>query len=335
LRRNQGKTMMNEGTAAAASALSASSAVQDCAAVLRGVESVFRGKSETIALVLTAILARGHVLFEDVPGVGKTTLARVFARALGLSHRRIQFASDLMPADILGVAVFQQQSGEFVFKPGPIFCNILLADEINRTTPRTQSALLEAMAEGRATVDGVTRALPLPFVVLATQNPREFHGTYPLPESQLDRFLLRLSIGYPGQDDERALMQQHGAPLDLDGVPVVADAARLRALADEVHRVEIGPEVLAYMHALTLATRTSPQIELGMSTRAAIGYFAAVQARALVAGRDFATPDDVRDLFLPIAGHRVVARGRGGTVGDRSRVEAILCAIVESVPPPV
>lgn len=308
---------------------------ETCGLVIDTVEEVFRGNRAVVELVLTAILARGHVLFEDVPGVGKTTLARAFAHVLGLSHQRIQFASDLMPADIVGVGIFDQGTRAFEFKPGPIFCHVLLADEINRTTPRTQSALLEAMAEGRVTVDGTTHDLPAPFVVLATQNPREFHGTYPLPESQLDRFLLRLSVGYPGEAIERDLIRDHGAPTTLSSVPVVTDERAIVALVGAAEAVHVADEVLAYLHALTVATRDSPRTELGLSTRGAIGFFRAVQAHALVQGRGFATPDDVRRVFLPVAAHRVLPAGHGGGAWvERAHMEATLQAIIESVVPP-
>jgi MoxR-like ATPase len=307
---------------------------QLCKAIVDEVEKVFRGNRHAVQLVLTTILARGHVLFEDVPGVGKTTLARAFAHVLGASHNRIQFASDLMPADIVGVGIFNTESRHFEFKQGPIFCNVLLADEINRTTPRTQSALLEAMAEQHVTVDGTTHALPPPFIVLATQNPREFHGTYPLPESQLDRFLMRLSVGYPSAEIERSLIKNHGAPLGMQNVNVVATPAKLLALIDATAQVHVADEVLSYLHKLVAGTRTDRKFELGLSTRAAIGFYRAVQARAMVSGRDFATPDDVRNIFVPIAAHRVIAAGATGANVDRVQVEAALRGIIESVAPP-
>lgn len=312
--------------------LSGAEAHQLCGAIVAAVEEAFVGKTEVIELVLCSILARGHVLFEDVPGVGKTTLARAFGHVLGLTHQRIQFASDLLPADIVGVGIFDPQTRQFEFKPGPVFCHVLLADEINRTTPRTQSALLEAMAEGRVTVDGRTHALPSPFVVLATQNPREFHGTYPLPESQLDRFLVRISVGYLAPAQEMALIAAHGTQQKTP--PVVADEATVRALIAAAEQVHVSSEVLGYLHALAQATRQDPGLELGMSTRATIGFFRAVQARALIAGRDFATPDDVRRMFLPVAGHRVIASGTSIGSAERVTVESLLYRILESVAPP-
>ncbi len=307
-----------------------------CGRIVDTVEQVFRGNRDAVELVLTAILAGGHVLFEDVPGVGKTTLARTFGHVLGLSHNRIQFASDLMPADIVGVGIYDQTSQQFEFKRGPVFCNLLLADEINRTTPRTQSALLEAMAEGHVTVDGTTYALPPVFVVLATQNPREFHGTYPLPESQLDRFLLRISVGYPERSIERTLIRDHGAPNDLGEIEVIADESTLIELIDAVQAVHVSEEVVDYLQRLCEMTRNNPRIELGLSTRAAIGMYRAVQAKALVGGRSFVTPDDVQQMLLPIAGHRVIPAGHsGGTATDRAQVDSLLHSIVETVAPPV
>lgn len=305
---------------------------QRCKQIVASVEQVFVGKREIVELVMVAVLARGHVLFEDVPGVGKTTLARTFAHVLGLTHQRIQFASDLLPADIVGVGIYDGETRQFEFKPGPIFCHVLLADEINRTTPRTQSALLEAMAEGRVTVDGHTRDLPQPHLVLATQNPREFHGTFPLPESQLDRFLLRTSVGYLQPEAEMDLIARHGAPQKLP--PAAADAQIVQGLIEAAEKVHVAREVLQYLHALVAATRQHRALELGLSTRAAIGFYRAVQARALVQGRTFATPDDIQALFLPVANHRVVLSGLTGPSGERTAVEAVLHQVLESVPTP-
>lgn len=305
---------------------------QRCKQIVAAVETVFVGKREIVELVMIAVLARGHVLFEDVPGVGKTTLARTFAHVLGLTHQRIQFASDLLPADIVGVGIYDQDSKQFEFKPGPIFCHVLLADEINRTTPRTQSALLEAMAEGRVTVDGHTHALPQPHLVLATQNPREFHGTFPLPESQLDRFLLRTSVGYLQPEAEMDLIARHGAP---EAMPAAAANAKIvQDLVAAAEKVHVAREVLAYLHTLVQATRQNRSLELGLSTRAAIGFYRAVQARALVQGRTFATPDDIQQLFLPVANHRVVLSGLSGPSGERTAVEAVLHQVLESVSAP-
>ena len=306
-----------------------------CREIVDTVERVFKGKRDIVELVLAAVLSRGHALIEDVPGVGKTTLARTFSHVLGLAHQRIQFASDLMPADITGVGIYDQASGDFVFKRGPVFCNVLLADEINRTTPRTQSALLEAMAEGHVTVDGVTHALPAPFIVLATQNPREFHGTYPLPESQLDRFLLRLSVGYPSADVELDLLRRHGAPMDLSELPVLCNVDTLTAMVGQVKAVQVSDEVLDYLQRLVLATRESHRLEIGLSPRAAIGWYRVVQAVAFIAERDFATPDDVQRTFLPVAVHRAIPAGHSGGAVDMVQIETILRSVLESVPPPL
>ncbi len=303
-----------------------------CRQIVAAVETVFVGKRAVVEQVMVAVLARGHVLFEDVPGVGKTTLARTFAQVLGLTHNRIQFASDLLPADIVGVGIYDPDTRQFEFKPGPVFCHVLLADEINRTTPRTQSALLEAMAEARVTVDGKTHLLPQPHVVLATQNPREFHGTFPLPESQLDRFLLRVSVGYLDANAEMALIANASAA--ERSVQPVTDAAQVQALIGASAAVHVAPEVLAYLHALVQATRHHRGLELGLSTRAAIGLYRAVQARALVSGRAFVTPDDVQALFVPVANHRVVLSGPGGAAGERTAVEAVLHQVLESVAAP-
>ncbi len=303
-----------------------------CRQIVAAVETVFVGKRAVVEQVMVAVLARGHVLFEDVPGVGKTTLARTFAQALGLTHNRIQFASDLLPADIVGVGIYDPDTRQFEFKPGPVFCHVLLADEINRTTPRTQSALLEAMAEARVTVDGHTHLLPQPHVVLATQNPREFHGTFPLPESQLARVLLRVSVGYLQPDAEMSLIANASAA--EQSVQPVVDGAQVQGLIAAAAAVHVAPEVLAYLHALVQATRHHRGLELGLSTRAAIGLYRAVQARALVAGRAFATPDDVQALFVPVANHRVVLSGPGGTAGERTAVEAVLHQVLESVAAP-
>ncbi|HEU0053431.1 MAG TPA: AAA family ATPase, partial [Longimicrobium sp.] len=259
------------------------------------VETVFRGKRETVRLSLAALLAHGHILFEDIPGVGKTTLARALTAALGLDFRRIQFTSDLLPSDVLGVSVFNPRTQEFETRPGPIFTNVVLADEINRAPPRTQSGLLEAMQEGRVTIDERTYDLPRPFLVMATQNPLEQHGTYPLPESQLDRFLLRLSIGYPDADEERGvLLQSVGAADPVDRVRAVLDAGQVLGLQDQVERVHADPSIVDYLMAVVQATRGEPRLRAGASTRAANGLFRAARGYALVDGRDFLVPDDVR-----------------------------------------
>ena len=295
-----------------------------------------RGKEDVIELALAALAAGGHLLLEDVPGVGKTTLAQALARSLDLGFARVQFTSDLLPGDITGVSVFDQARGVFVFKPGPLFANLVLADEINRTTPRTQSCLLEAMAEGQVSVDGVARPLPGPFMVLATQNPHEHAGTYPLPESQLDRFLLRLSVGYPAPEVERELLLSggtHDALAELRPVASAADVHRLQAAVNSVHVAE---EVAAYVLAIVAGTRRSPLFSLGASPRGALALIQVAKSRALLRGRGYVEPDDVKDLCVPCLAHRVTLAGGSlaGEAGDRSAVERAIRDLVEQVPVP-
>ena len=250
------------------------------------------GKPEAVRLAVVGLLARGHLLIEDVPGVGKTTLAAALARSIGGKFQRIQFTSDMLPSDILGVSIWEPDVSEFVFKPGPLFANIVLADEINRTTPKTQSSLLEAMNEAQVSLDHTTHALPSPFMVLATQNPREYEGTYPLPESQLDRFLLRVRIGYPDAEDEKAILRgAAAAPDTLAAAVALDDVRRLQTLADTVRVADL---VLDYVMALVTATRESPRLVLGVSPRGARALVAAARAAALTDGRDYVVPDDVK-----------------------------------------
>ncbi len=292
-----------------------------------------RGKPEVVRLALIAAVADGHMLIEDVPGVGKTTLARALARGIGGQFKRIQFTSDMLPADILGVSVYEPDAHTFKFHPGPIFAHLLLADEINRTTPRTQSALLEAMSEGRCTVEQVTRPLPKPFLVMATQNPKEQHGTYPLPESQMDRFLLRIRIGYPELDLEKSILKDFGHEDAAEQVPQVMSTDRLLFHQQAAGRIAVRDEVLNDLMAIVAATRKHPEIHLGVSPRGAISLYRAAQARAYLDGRDFATPDDVRSLVLPCFVHRVVARGAIED-GGRAEAEALLREIIEGIPAP-
>ncbi len=301
------------------------------------VETVFRGKRETVRLSLAALLAHGHILFEDIPGVGKTTLARALTAALGLDFRRIQFTSDLLPSDVLGVSVYNPRTHEFETRPGPIFTHVVLADEINRAPPRTQSGLLEAMQEGRVTIDERSYSLPTPFLVMATQNPLEQHGTYPLPESQLDRFLMRLSIGYPRAEDERGvLLQSVGVGDPVDRVHPVLDAGRVRALQARVERVHADPALVDYVMAIVQATRAEPRLRAGASTRAAIGLFRAARAYALVEGRDFLAPDDVRRLVVPVLAHRLLPAGASAATGEAYEESvAVLEGILASVDVPV
>lgn len=299
------------------------------------VEQALEGKSETVELALVAMLARGHVLIDDVPGVGKTTLARALAKAVGGELRRVQFTSDLLPSDVLGVSVYDQRQGEFLFREGPVFCNVLLADEINRASPRTQSALLEAMNEGQVSLDGQTRPLPEPFFVLATQNPQDFVGTFPLPESQLDRFMVRLRIGYPPPQVEAKLLLGPGSERGRE-VPTVLDPARLVALQRDVDRVTLDPSLATYLQAILSATRTSPALSLGASTRAGINLARAARARAVLRGRAYCIADDVHDLAVPVLAHRVrLAAQAEGYVPTRDEAEAAMRDIVGRVPVPV
>src|SRR5258708_11670014 len=264
------------------------------------------GKPEVVRLAVIGLVARGHLLIEDVPGVGETTLAAALARSIGASFQRIQFTSDMLPSDVLGVSVWEPKTGDFVFKPGPLFTNIVLADEINRTTPKTQSALLEAMNEAQVSLDHLTYPLPRPFMVLATQNPREYEGTFPLPESQLDRFLLRIRIGYPGVADEKAVLRGDTAPADL--MPVV-EADDILALQEAADRVRAEESVLDYLLALVTATRRSPLLALGVSPRGSLGLLRAARARALADGRDYLLPDDVKHLAVPALALRAIGKG--------------------------
>jgi MoxR-like ATPase len=298
----------------------------------RNVLQVFRGKREVIRLAIVTLLARGHLLIEDVPGVGKTTLAQALARSLGLSFQRIQCTSDLLPSDILGVTIWNQREQRFEFVPGPIFASILLVDEINRATPKTQSALLEAMSEGRVTVERRTYDLPKPFLVLATQNPQEHSGTFFLPESQLDRFLLHLRLGYPDRANERELILSGGVEEELANLRPVWSAHQLIELQNRVRSVHVAESIGDYILALVEATRRSDALRLGVSTRAALGICRAAQALALCEGRTFVVPDDVKALFLPVLAHRVVLR-RGS--GDLDQATAVLQRILDTTPVPI
>ncbi len=301
----------------------------------QAVEVALEGKPDVIELALTALLADGHVLIEDVPGVGKTTLASALSRAVGGDLHRVQFTSDLLPSDVLGVSVFDQRRGDFVLRQGPIFTNILLADEINRASPRTQSALLEAMSERQVSIDGQTIELARPFFVLATQNPHDYAGTFPLPESQLDRFMLRIRIGYPPAQTETRLLLE-GETDRVRDVPNVIDSERFLALQQEVQQTRIDSALAAYLQALLSATRSSPLLALGASTRAGMNLARAARARAMLRGRTYCIADDLHELAVPVLAHRVrLASHVEGYVPTRDEAEAAIRDIIERVPVPL
>ncbi|PYT20162.1 MAG: ATPase [Acidobacteria bacterium] len=286
------------------------------AALESALERAIRGKAEVLRLSLVCLLSRGHLLIEDVPGVGKTTLAQALARSVDCRFHRLQFTSDMLPTDVLGVIIYNAHSEAFEFKPGPVFTNFLLADEINRTTPKTQSALLEAMNERQVTIDGRSHALPNPFMVIATQNPVEHHGTYPLPESQLDRFLMRLRMGYPDAASERDILRNFANP--SEAVERVLTAEHILQLQALVHRVTVDDSLVDYMLAIVERTRQNESLTLGVSPRGSQALFRAVQALALVEGRDYAIPDDVKRLAVPVFAHRVVVNARAALTQRRS-----------------
>jgi MoxR-like ATPase len=293
---------------------------------------VFLGKPEVIRLALVALLADGHLLLEDVPGVGKTLLAKSLARSLACRFNRIQFTPDLLPGDLIGVTIYRDKSGEFVFQPGPLFAEVVLADEINRATPRTQSALLEAMSERQITVDGTTRQLGPPFLVVATQNPHEFEGTYPLPESQLDRFLIRVKIGYPDRQAERAILTQHRGSEPIEGLKPVLDPTDLVALQAQTRAVRVDDAIADYILNIVDRTRSHTDVLLGASTRAAIALYRAAQALALTFGRDYVIPDDVKHLAESVLSHRLVTRG--WTQGGHPDASPVVREILSKVEPP-
>src|SRR5689334_9982376 len=274
----------------------------------RNVEQVIVGKHNEVQLTLLALMCRGHVLIEDVPGVGKTVLAKAIARSIGCSFKRIQFTPDLLPTDVTGVSIYNQKSGEFEYRAGPIMAQIVLADEINRATPKTQSALLEAMEERQITVDGVTHVLPDPFIVLATQNPIEYEGTFPLPEAQLDRFLIRLELGYPGRNDEIEMLGRQQQHHPLDSLGQVVDAQELIAAQSGVREVYVDRLIKEYIISIVEGTRKHEDVYLGASPRGSLALYRTAQARAAVDGRDFVIPDDVKALAVPTLAHRVILR---------------------------
>ncbi len=300
--------------------------------VAANVEQVIVGKRKAVELVLIALLCKGHVLLEDVPGTGKTTLAKTIARSIGCTFKRIQFTPDLLPSDVTGISIFNQQSREFEFRPGPVVAQIVLADEINRATPKTQSSLLEAMEERQITVDGTTYALPKPFIVLATQNPIEYEGTFPLPEAQLDRFLLRVNLGYPEKMDEIAILRRQRQSHPLDAVEQIIGADRLLELQEQIKEIYVDELIEEYIVGLSTATRHHEDVYLGASARGSLALYRTAQAQAALSGRDYVIPDDVKLLATPVLGHRLIispaARIRNVTA------QVVMNDILNAVPVP-
>ena len=303
------------------------------AALETNIGRVLLGKSESIRLALVALIAQGHLLIEDAPGVGKTVLAKALAKCLSCGFQRLQFTPDLLPSDILGSSVYLPNKGEFEFRPGPIFTNVLLADEINRTTPRTQSALLEAMSEGQVSIEGRTYQLDAPFFVLATQNPFEYEGTYPLPENQLDRFMLCIEIGYPERSIEKQVLVSHREGEPVDRLQTVLTVEQVRTLQAATREVRVDDSLNDYLLDIVTATRKNEELELGVSTRGALTFYRAIQGWALVEGRNYVTPDDVKRLSVPVLAHRVICKGLVRE-GQRARAQAIIRRIVQSIPAP-
>jgi MoxR-like ATPase len=297
--------------------------------------SIIRGQDQVVRLSLVCLFARGHLLIEGVPGVGKTTLAQTIARALDVDFQRVQFTADMLPSDVLGISMFSTIEQKFEFKRGPVFTNILLADEINRTTPKTQSALLEAMNENQVTVDRDSYPLPQPFLVIATQNPVEHHGTYPLPESQMDRFLMRLHMGYPAAESERQILRAEAGAARLEDVRAILTAEEVTAIQDEVTRVRVDDSLVEYALKIVNRTRESAHLSLGVSPRGSLMLYRAAQSLAYVDGRDFTTPEDFKRLAVPVFSHRVVVSGRYSSTAKKSeQSEQILREIVDNVPVP-
>jgi MoxR-like ATPase len=320
------------GTAAELSA----EAVERVDRLQRAIETVIKGKPEAVRLAIVTLIAGGHLLVEDVPGVGKTTLAHALALALDCNFQRVQFTSDLLPSDVIGLSVYNQHSGLFEWKPGPIFANVVLADEINRTTPKTQSALLEAMGEGQVTVEGITHTLPAPFMVVATQNPIEHHGTYPLPESQLDRFMLRLRIGYPAEGAEKQILRDREYQDPLDQLQPVMTGLEILDLQQSVSAVSVDDALVEYLMRIVAATRDSEMLDLGVSPRGTLALFRAAQALALTEERSYCIPDDIKRLVLPVFAHRILVSSRFSSSLRRSEeAEAVLKEIIKTVSVPL
>ena len=302
----------------------------------RSIARAIYGKEDVIQLALITLLARGHLLIEDVPGVGKTTLAQALAKSFHCSFQRIQFTSDLLPSDVLGVSVYNPETREFEFRQGPVFANVVLADEINRTTPRTQSALLEAMNEAQVTVDGRTLPLPQPFLVIATQNPVEHHGTYPLPESQLDRFLMRIKMGYPSHETERQILRNRISDDPVTSIEPVADVSDVISMQERVTHIKVDGSLHDYALEIVNRTRKSDQLALGVSPRGTLMLQRAAQARAFLEGREYCLPDDFKQLAISVFAHRVVASARHASLQKKSETtESVLREIIESVRVPL
>jgi len=302
----------------------------------QSIEKVIKGKSDVVDLAIVALLAKGHLLIEDVPGVGKTTLAHAMARSFDCTFQRIQFTSDLLPSDLTGVSIFNQVERSFEFRKGPIFANLILADEINRTTPKTQSALLEAMSEGKVTVEDQTYTLPQPFMVVATQNPIEHHGTYPLPESQLDRFLMRIQMGYPSEEDEKQIVRAQINYSTAEELTPILSAEDIQEAQKQVENVQVHDALLDYMMALTRMTRTNDQLTLGISPRGTMALYRAAQAHAFLAGRTYCVPDDIKCLVVPVFSHRVIINTRYSSPLPRSaEAESVIKGLMEEVEVPL
>ncbi len=321
-------------------ALSVDNSSPDCSgqieALVENIERIIFGKRDVIELCVTGLLARGHILIEDIPGIGKTTLAQGLARSIDCSFNRIQFTSDMLPSDIIGVSILDSSTRSFEFREGPLFANIVLADEVNRTPPKTQSALLEGMSEFHVSMDGKTRMLPDPFMVLATQNPIEYEGTYTLPEAQLDRFLLRVEIGYPPQEDELRIMRRHDPARALSELTPALTAQDVLALQRASRDITVEDSVAKYALGIIESTRTHPEIRLGASPRGAMALYETCQAWAMVHGRDFVTPGDVKLMAIPVLSHRIIIKSRGSDLVSATRDRSRLIAeIVDSVPVPL
>jgi len=313
------------------------SAVSHRAAHLENaLREVIRGKDDVVRLAVVSLLARGHLLIEGVPGVGKTTLGQALARALDCSFQRVQFTSDMLPSDVLGISIYSAAEQQFEFKRGPVFANVLLADEINRTTPKTQSALLEAMNEGQVTVDAHSYPLPQPFLVIATQNPVEHHGTYPLPESQLDRFLMRLRMGYPDGNAEREILRSEAGAAKLDSMRAVLTGADVLELQQAVTEVRVDDSLVSYALSIVMKTRQSEHFSLGVSPRGSQMLYRAAQAMAFLDGRNFCTPEDFKPLVVPVFAHRVVVNGLySSTLKKSEQAEQVIQEIVDNTPVPM